>query len=439
MRAIVQESCVRHECIILADSPGALVELCGITLLERLLRTLQRCGLNRAIVLSATPNLLGQRLANPSPHRAKVALDMRGRASGTTTVAQLMKVWPNDTEEVLLLRGDSVFDSRLLQLLDARNSTTVLIDSAPSTELQALVAAAPETSRSRLCGAALLSWDWASAQATPLEEALGEDVKARRIEALDVASQPWYYALMRRELRPYWFPAPAPAQRKIAERVLLDAAQKGALDLPALVHAPLENFLVSHLCKTVITPNQLTIFANVVAWGATFFFATGHLGWGAILALAVGVLDGLDGKQARVKVETSKAGKLEHWFDALFENSWWIALAYHFQSAGELSGAFRYLLLLIGAEAVGGLAKWSIVRSCGRSLDELSGFDRIVRLVGGRRNVHVWILAVGLLLGVPAKAFVIIAFWETITAVIHLVRAGWTLLVRHGLKPHAEA
>jgi Phosphatidylglycerophosphate synthase len=39
------------------------------------------------------------------------------------------------------------------------------------------------------------------------------------------------------------------------------------------------------------------------------------------LALIVGVLDGLDGKLARLKLETSKAGKLEHLFDALFENS----------------------------------------------------------------------------------------------------------------------
>src|SRR5439155_24099987 len=31
-----------YECVVLADCPGALVELCGISTLERLLRTLQR-------------------------------------------------------------------------------------------------------------------------------------------------------------------------------------------------------------------------------------------------------------------------------------------------------------------------------------------------------------------------------------------------------------
>jgi len=50
--AIVQEIAVRHEVIILADSPGALVEVCGISLLERLLRTLQRLEVTKVVVLS---------------------------------------------------------------------------------------------------------------------------------------------------------------------------------------------------------------------------------------------------------------------------------------------------------------------------------------------------------------------------------------------------
>jgi hypothetical protein len=36
--------------IIIADAPETLMELCGVSLLERLLRILQRLGFNRAIV-----------------------------------------------------------------------------------------------------------------------------------------------------------------------------------------------------------------------------------------------------------------------------------------------------------------------------------------------------------------------------------------------------
>ena len=162
--AIVQETAVRHESIILADAPGALTELCGISLLERLLRTLQRLGLTKAIVLSATPELLAPHLVEPSPHRAKVAIDLRPRGPGTLDGRQIVEVWPNDVRSLLVIRGDAVFDPRLLQLLDAQDSAAALVDSAPPLDLQALVASAPTTSRGRLCGAVLLARDWAATE-----------------------------------------------------------------------------------------------------------------------------------------------------------------------------------------------------------------------------------------------------------------------------------
>ena len=207
----------------------------------------------------------------------------------------------------------------------------------------------------------------------------------------------------------------------------MDSIQKGPPDIPAWFHAPIETFLVSRLCKTPITPNQLTLFCNVVAWTVTILLVTGHLAWGLGLALIVGVLDGLDGKLARLKLETSKAGKLEHLFDALFENSWWLALAWHLSVSGKLPDAFSYLGLLIGAEVLNALARASIVRYYGKSISELGTFDRIFRLVGGRRNIYVWILALGLIFGTPAGAFKLIAWWEAVTAAVQLARVAWAL------------
>ena len=236
-----------------------------------------------------------------------------------------------------------------------------------------------------------------------LEQGLRNGLEHDGLAALDVSAQPLYYVSMRRKLRPFWFPAPSLSNRKLAERVLLDSIQKGPPDIPAWFHAPIETFLVSRLCKTPITPNQLTLFCNVVAWTVTILLVTGHLAWGLGLALIVGVLDGLDGKLARLKLETSKAGKLEHLFDALFENSWWIALAWHLSVSGKLPDAFSYLALLIGAEVLNALARASIVRYYGKSISELGTFDRIFRLVGGRRNIYVWILALGLILALSPE------------------------------------
>jgi phosphatidylglycerophosphate synthase len=416
-----------HECVVLADSPGALVEFCGITALERLLRTLQRCGITRITVLSCTSEQFGEQLSRPSWPRAELELTVLNRPGGPVTVEQIVDLVPNTARLILIVSADSIFDPRLLESLNLQETPAALVDSAVPAQLQALVAAAPDTAQGKLCGPALIERAWAASQQGPLEEALRNGLENRTVSALDVAEQPLYYVPMRRELRPFWFPAPAPFNAKLAKRVLLDSAQKGTLDIPAFVHGPIETFLVSHLCKTSITPNQLTVFTNIVAWAATFLFATGRLGSGIVLALIVGVLDGLDGKQARVKVETTKGGKLEHWFDAVFEWSWWIALAYHFQVSGQLPGAFLYLGLLIAAEAVDGILKGRVYFTTGKLIDELGTFERIVRLVGGRRNVYVWILAVALILGAPATGFVVMAWLQAATAALHLPRVIWVL------------
>ena len=371
--------------IILADAPGALIELCGITLLERLLRTLQRVGVRSATVRTRTLEMIAPELEKNSPPRSEIAAHLEQAAAANV-----------GDELRLVLPGDAVWDERLLRLLLVQTEPCTLVDSG---------------------------------RATGAFVARGDDVAASA-RVLDIAEQPAYSLELRRAVRPLWIPAPEPGQRKEAERRILDAAQKGSLDLPAVVHGPIETFLVARLCKTPITPNQLTVFGNVVGWVTAILFATGHLVAGTLCALAVGVLDGLDGKQARVKVETSESGRLEHWFDAFYELSWAVALAYHFHASGQLPGAWLYLLLLLGAEGVDGLAKLSVIRRYHRLIDELSPLDRKIRLLGGRRNVYVWILALGLLVGAPAQAFVVIAYWEAASALVHVVRAFWVIWVR---------
>ena len=297
-------------------------------------------------------------------------------------MAQIVDVWPPRAEFVLALRGDAVFDARLLQIVAAQKESVGLVDLAIPPLLQPLVASAPNVLHGKFCGAALLHRNWASAQIGPFGDVLRDNLEQQNIAALDVAAQPVYSATVRRELRPFWFPAPSATNKKLAERLLLNSAQKGTLDFPAWVHAPIENFLISKLARRSITPNQLTVLSNIVAWIATILFATGHLVSGIVLALVVGVLDGLDGKQARIKVETSKSGNLEHWFDGLFEISWWVALAYHFWRSGELPHAFHYLFLLLFAEAMDAVAKGSILFTHRKLIDELGPFDRLVTFCG---------------------------------------------------------
>jgi NDP-sugar pyrophosphorylase family protein len=173
--------------IILADGPVALAELCGISILERLLRTLQRCGIKRAIVLSTTPKLIAEQLAQPSWARAQIEVTVRDRESGVVTVDQIVDVWPKSAQLLLLVRGDAVFDIRLLRLLSTQSSTTALVDSAVPPELQSLAASAPNTSRGKFCGAALFRSEWAVAQSGSFDEVVANGLAQRTVAALDVA------------------------------------------------------------------------------------------------------------------------------------------------------------------------------------------------------------------------------------------------------------
>src|SRR5437868_7156132 len=119
---------MRHVCLVVADSPGALVKLCGISIVERLLRMLQRCGVQRATVLSSTPKIMSEALAKPSWPRAKIDLRICQRSSGVVSFEQIVACWPQTEPSLLVVPGDVVFDSRLLKVLLAQNSTTVLVD-----------------------------------------------------------------------------------------------------------------------------------------------------------------------------------------------------------------------------------------------------------------------------------------------------------------------
>lgn len=413
---------------ILAEAPGAFMELCGISMLERLLRTLQRVGVREATIVSSTAEALEKELVKTSRFRAEIAWRWQPRPPGPVAIEEIRDA-AGQGELLLVLPGDVVWDDRLLRLLLSRSEPAALVDSVPPPSVESIVSQMPGTAHGRLTGAAVLDAAWLSRESGALQEVLAREVDAESLPVLDIAQQPSYSLTMRRELRPLWIPAPQPAQRKQAEKLILDAAQKGSLDLPAWVHGPIETAIVARLCKTSITPNQLTAFCNMVAWAAIPLFAAGHLIWGTALALAVGILDGLDGKQARVKVETTEAGKLEHWLDTFYELAWLLALAYYFQTSGGLPTAWKYLVLFLAAEGVDGVAKLSIIRRYGRLIDELGSLDRAIRFFGGRRNVYIWILAVGVLLGAPARSFVVMVWWEAATAIVHVARAIWAIWI----------
>jgi phosphatidylglycerophosphate synthase len=197
----------------------------------------------------------------------------------------------------------------------------------------------------------------------------------------------------------------------------------GVLDFPALAHAPIKKWLVSHLCRTTITPNQITLGTGILGLSVTLLYAFGQLWVGALLALLVGILDGVDGKLARLKVQTTRIGKGEHLLDFFVEISWWTALAYHFHATGQVRYAYVILIVFFAFNSLERVARGFVRRRVGRSLDDFSPFDRLVRYVAGRRNIYTWLFTFSLALGMPANGFIWLCFWGMASAVIHVFRA----------------
>src|SRR5437764_964306 len=403
--------------ILIADDPEALVELCGVNLLERLLRILQRLGFRRALVLSTTPEIIGAEVAKRSWARQKVIVYVVPGATGPLTPQLVLE--QGESERFLIVPADVYCDPRLLAALCARDSSAALVDSDP-----------PEFARSLIrnpCGPALVTKDFLSAfsSTAPFFGELEHKIDIRKIDIVDAAEEDDYIVPMRRHVRPVCFPAPSEQNHSLAERVMLDSAQKGTLDLPAYLHAPIETAIISLLCKTRITPNQITIAGFIIGCSATAAFVVGRVGLGILAALIFGIVDGLDGKQSRVKIETTEHGKWEHHPDYLIENSWWAAMAFHLWRSGQFPAAFYFLALLIGSHLLDEFAKRRAKMATGRLLDDLAPFERAFRLIAARRNVYVWILACGFLLDALPQSYAIICAWAAFSAAVHLARSIW--------------
>ncbi|MFQ5820805.1 MAG: NTP transferase domain-containing protein [Candidatus Heimdallarchaeota archaeon] len=128
----------------------------------------------------------------------------------------------------------------------------------------------------------------------------------------------------------YWVDVDTEKDLKRARKLLANHSQKGrgASDFVAhYFNRPIENAIVARISDSRITPNQLTIATNLLAYLVTALFFFGYVLIGAILTFFVGIIDGLDGKLARIRQRTTKLGRMEHAFDLLFEFSWLIALA----------------------------------------------------------------------------------------------------------------
>ncbi|UCE96400.1 MAG: NTP transferase domain-containing protein [Candidatus Bathyarchaeota archaeon] len=224
----------------------------------------------------------------------------------------------------------------------------------------------------------------------------------------------------------YWVDVDTKADVERAKRLLGKHSQKkrGASDFIAhYVNRPIENAIIYRISDSGITPNQVTILTNALAYIVTALLLFGHLLTGSILMFIVGVIDGLDGKLARIRGQATRLGRMEHAFDLLFEFSWLLALAIFLSQS---QGLFP---LTLAALSITFIAFYRFCydqfsRTAGVSLDVYGQFELAFRRVAGRRNIYNVYILIGVLLGVPLYSLIGILIHSAITAAVYAFRAA---------------
>jgi phosphatidylglycerophosphate synthase len=362
----------------------------GITLLERLLRQLSELETVESILV-----LKPAELSLPAPSTRLRKHVSYHDASGATAWEMMRDARAHLHDRFIVVAADLLVDERLLAWLSVQTADVML---------------SPREG-DRPATAALL-------RAQSLE---APGAEAARIKVVAADSLPAYWESMHGEVPIHLRRIASERDAEDGWRILLDYIQRRTLELPARYFDPFfENLIVRRLAPTAITANQVTLITTVLGFAVAGLYLTGWLRLGVLLAIFVEVLDGVDGKLARITRTTSKAGEYEHILDFFYENSWWLALGRFLSRHGSPS-AWTAAILMVAFDLTDNIVysiadvKWH------RSVDNATPFLSRFRLIAGRRNIYTWIFLPGFFLGAPAFSFYLAVAWAGVTAAIHAV------------------
>ena len=364
----------------------------GLSLLERLLRQLAEAGFVQIRVVHPPQ-------VPPPPPSPRVTAEVHFVSSASAGI------WPMaadagtaPSERVVVVAGDLLVDPRLWPWLRDRTDDVLIAREAggPPECLGCLEA-------SRLPA-------FASGHGT-----------MPRVASLP--EFPTYSKSHRGDVPYHLLPIATDVDAEVGWRILLDYVDKRTKDLPAIYFDPwFENPLVRSFAATPVTPNQITLATTMLGFFVAWLFATGALRIGILLAIVVEVLDGVDGKLARIKHQTSKVGELEHVMDTLYELSWYLGLGWYLSSSGW-PWVWPVAVALCCVDVADNLAYGLFSRRGGGNLDEASAFLTRFRLVAGRRNIYAWLCLPAIYGGLPQVGFGLAAAWAAFTAAVHWVLA----------------
>lgn len=396
-----------------ATNPSSQLRIFGMTLLERQLRALLEAGLETAEVYvqlapetANLPSLLPTSLVKELPlqwgHVSRTIAEYRTSLSGDTCDTPL-----------LVLEASAVIDSRLLHHLVE----------LPGSWVARGERGAEQTAVLRLEGDPAFL-DTINTPAFSLPELAQKSLQQQSVRELPLTDVPSYIRKLRRDLPVYLFRIVDPASRDRAERLLFWSNYKGSTDFfTKYVYPPLVWQAVRPLARWRIHPNVVSLFNIGITVLAVPLFAQSYWVTAFTLAYTMSVLDSVDGKLARLTFSASKLGDiLDHGLDIIHPPVWYFAWAWAL-GAGDIAAPVMQLAVWMAVfytldRIVAGLFSARV----GQSIHGCTPFDERLRTYISRRNINVPFFMVGLLLGFPVAAFVVIVVWQVVSLGLHSLR-----------------
>ncbi len=209
----------------------------------------------------------------------------------------------------------------------------------------------------------------------------------------------------------YWADIDNERMIKKAEKMLLTSLRKQS-DGPILrfVNRPISTRITRYLYKSSLTPNQISFISLLFAiFGACFFLLGGYINlvFGAFLAQTSSVIDGIDGEIARLKFQETEFGA---WFDAVLDrySDAFLLFSLTIYVYLHLSQINVIYVLLIGFFALIGTFMISYSEVKFEDLDKLRGLDFWIN-----RDVRLFIIFLTCLFNQPFLALLLIALATT--------------------------
>ena len=242
---------------------------------------------------------------------------------------------------------------------------------------------------------------------------------------------------LRRSTKPLLEPVSRARQAEL-ENKLYGNAYRGITDLVTKFAWPKPAKRMVHVCAGLgITPNMVTTTGLILVIVACYLFAYQYYALGLLAGWVMTLLDTVDGKLARVTINSSKFGHLyDHLIDLIHPPFWYIIWG---GSLVGFSGAFGLSLdqmswAIVIAYISGRLVEvfFELLGSCG--VFTWRPIDAWFRLITARRNPCMILLTLSVLVGRPDWGFIAVTFWTILTTIILNLRLVYGMFVRfrHG-------